>query len=181
MRFALRMIGILAVSTSSHALAQTNATAAATPSPTQIQTGTPSTVPDTPPQAVELSAADGDGDIVVTAQRRTERLQSVPISVSVTTGPALQRLNILNLENLAVRTPAVRIAVAPISDFLAIRGVGSSLNQGFEQSVATFVDGIYRGRSRSTRAALFDVERVEVLKGLCRAVTKQAMGAPARC
>jgi iron complex outermembrane receptor protein len=61
--------------------------------------------------------------------------------------------------------PNVKIAQSGATDVLNIRGVGSSLNMGFEQSVATFVDGLYRGRSRAIRSALFDVERVEVLKG----------------
>jgi outer membrane receptor protein involved in Fe transport len=105
------------------------------------------------------------GEIIVTAQRRAQRLQDVPVSVTAVGGTQLARSNITGLEALAIRSPAVRIAVAPVSDFIAIRGIGSSLNLGFEQSVATFVDGIYRSRSRSTRSALFDVQQVEVLKG----------------
>jgi len=108
---------------------------------------------------------NGTGDIVVTAQRRTQNLQDVPISVTVTSGTALRRQNITNLEQLSVQLPAVKIAPTAASDQLHIRGAGSGLNSGFEQSVATFVDGIYRGRARSSRAALFDVDRVEVLKG----------------
>lgn len=109
-------------------------------------------------------ASDPD-DIVVTARRREERLQDVPVAVSVASGTALSRANITNLEQLAARLPNVKISQAPASDQLYIRGVGSGLNLGFEQSVGTFVDGIYRGRSRASRAAFFDIERVEVLKG----------------
>lgn len=117
-------------------------------------------------QAAEDRAADQAADeIVVTAQGRTQRLRDVPVAASVVSGAQLEHAMITNLESLSVRTPNVRIAPAPVSDFIAVRGVGSSLNLGFEQSVGTFVDGIYRGRSRSTRAALFDLERVEILKG----------------
>jgi len=105
------------------------------------------------------------GEIVVTAQGREQRLQDVPISATVIGGQALQDSNLRNLEELATRLPAVKLTPGPASDLLNIRGVGSGLNSGFEQSVATFVDGVFRGRSRSSRAALFDVERVEVLKG----------------
>lgn len=105
------------------------------------------------------------GDIVVTARRREERLQDVPVAVSVVSGDSLSRANITNLEQLAARLPNVKISQAPASDQLYIRGVGSGLNLGFEQSVGTFVDGLYRGRSRASRAAFFDIERVEVLKG----------------
>ena len=104
-------------------------------------------------------------EIVVTAQGRTQRLQDVPISASVASGEALQKADITNLESLSVRLPNFRIATASISDFVTVRGVGSSLNLGFEQSVGTFVDGVYRGRSRTTRSGLFDLERVELLKG----------------
>lgn len=104
-------------------------------------------------------------DIVVTAQGRSQRLQDVPISASVVGGAALQSGNLRNLEELTTRLPAVKLTPGPASDLLNIRGIGSGLNGGFEQSVATFVDGAYRGRSRSSRAALFDIDRVEVLKG----------------
>jgi iron complex outermembrane receptor protein len=117
------------------------------------------------PMAPVDNSADGTGDIVVTAQRREQRLQDVPISVSVASGSSVQKSNITTLEQLTARLPTVKISATPASDQLHIRGTGSGLNPGFEQSVATFVDGAYRGRARSSRAALFDVERVEVLKG----------------
>lgn len=128
----------------------------------------PSSVPDR--QGVEAASiseasTSGDEDIIVTAQGRTQRLQDVPISASVTTGATLARVNLRNLEDVAVRLPNVKISQAPVSDFVNIRGVGSSLNMGFEQSVGTFVDGLYRGRSRATRGSLFDLDRIEVLKG----------------
>lgn len=119
----------------------------------------PAAIPPAEPPPVE------PGEIVVTAQGRQQRLRDVPISASVISGAALQSGNLRNLEELAQRLPAVKLTPGPASDLLNIRGVGSGLNGGFEQSVATFVDGIYRGRSRSSRAALFDVDRVEVLKG----------------
>jgi iron complex outermembrane recepter protein len=103
--------------------------------------------------------------VVVSAQGRTQRLQDVPVSVSVASGEMLEKSDLRNLEEVSARLPDVKISTAPVSDFVTIRGVGSSLNPGFEQSVGTFVDGVYRGRSRSTRAALFDIDRVEILKG----------------
>jgi len=113
-----------------------------------------------------FDAGDVDAaEIVVTAQRREQRLQDVPVSVSVVTGAALESAGIRSVQDLAARLPNVRIIEGPASDLLNIRGVGSGLNTGFEQSVATFVDGVYRGRGRAIRAALFDLDRVEVLKG----------------
>ncbi|MBN8817450.1 MAG: TonB-dependent receptor [Sphingomonas sp.] len=115
--------------------------------------------------AATSATADVDGDIVVTAQRREQRLQDVPVAVSVVTGDALTRQNLTSLNDVAARLPNVKISTGTIANAITIRGVGSGPNPGFEQSVATFVDGVYRSRSRSTRAALFDIERVEVLKG----------------
>lgn len=111
------------------------------------------------------AAAGTDDQIVVTARLRQERLQDVPISVSVASGAALEQGAVRNLEDLTSRLPNVRIAQVPGSDSINIRGVGSGNNLGFEQSVATFVDGVYRSRSRAHRLGFFDIERVEVLRG----------------
>lgn len=112
-------------------------------------------------------AADGDdgGVIMVTAQGRQQRLQDVPISASIASGELIQRSNLNDLQAVTASIPSVRISPGPGADNINIRGVGSGVNAGFEQSVSTFVDGAYRGRGRSVRAALFDLERVEVLKG----------------
>lgn len=110
-------------------------------------------------------AAGQSGEIIVTAQGRTQRLRDVPVSVTVASAEDLSRTNIRGLEELSARLPNVKISTSPTSDYINIRGVGSSANTGFEQSVGTFLDGIYRGRSRSSRSALFDVEQVEVLRG----------------
>lgn len=118
---------------------------------------------DTAPAAQADTA--GVGDIVVTAQRREQRLQDVPVAVSVVGGETLASQNLVTIESVATRLPAIRVTRNTNSDTIAIRGVGSGQNAGFEQAVGTFVDGIYRGRSRSSRAALFDAERVEILKG----------------
>ena len=111
--------------------------------------------------AAEASSAE----IIVTAQGRAQRLKDVPVSVSVVTGAALDRQDIRSLADLTARLPDVKITPGQSSDVLSIRGVGSGQNPGLEQSVATFVDGLYRARSRGIRAAIFDVDRVEVLKG----------------
>ena len=121
------------------------------------------TIAQTVDAAVEEPA--GMGEIVVTAQGREQALSDVPISASVLGGDTVQQLNLNDLQAIGERAPAVKITPGPASDLLNIRGVGSGLNAGFEQSVGTFVDGVYRGRSRSSRAALFDIERVEILKG----------------
>jgi iron complex outermembrane receptor protein len=111
------------------------------------------------------AGADTSGEIVVTAQRREQSLQDVPISVAVASGGTLRAAHVSNLNDLGNRLSGVKINRAGASDSLNIRGVGSGFNAGFEQSVATFIDGVYVSRSQATRAGFLDVDRVEVLKG----------------
>lgn len=103
-------------------------------------------------------------EIKVTAQGREESLDDVPVSVSVFSGEKLDDYNIISMLDVSVRMPNLNIVTAPF-DFLNIRGVGSGNNGGFQQSVGIFVDGLYHGRSRGSQAALFDIDRMEVLKG----------------
>ncbi|WP_324261025.1 TonB-dependent receptor [Altererythrobacter sp. H2] len=119
--------------------------------------------------AQETEAADGAAslptEIVVTARGREQRLQDVPVAVSVVSGAELERADLRSLQDVTARLPNVKINNGTNTDVLVVRGVGSGANVGFEQAVGTFVDGVYRGRSRATRAALFDLDRVEVLRG----------------
>jgi iron complex outermembrane recepter protein len=103
--------------------------------------------------------------IVVTAQKREQSIQDVPISLQVVTGENLQDMQISGVEDLAGSLPNVFVTKGSVSSNVYIRGVGSGANAGFEQAVATFVDGVYHGRSRYTQSAFVDVERVEVLRG----------------
>ena len=104
-------------------------------------------------------------EIVVTATKRQASLQDVPIAVSVVGAEQIAEQSMGSLEEVATFIPNVNITETSGNDALFIRGIGSPGNAGFEQSVGTFVDGVYRGRSQSSRAALLDVARVEVLKG----------------
>jgi iron complex outermembrane recepter protein len=104
-------------------------------------------------------------EILVTATKREKGLQDVPISIAVMSGERIEQQGITELEDLAVFMPNVHIAEGGAGTQLFIRGVGSGINPGFEQSVGTFIDGVYYGRGRSARAAFLDIERVEILKG----------------
>lgn len=103
--------------------------------------------------------------VTVTATKREESLQDVPIAVSVIGGDALTANAINTLEDATSLIPNVTVAEGSAADSIFIRGIGSGVNQGFEQSVGTFIDGVYYGRGRSTRNPFFDLARVEVLKG----------------
>lgn len=104
-------------------------------------------------------------EVVVTAQKRKESLMDVPISVSVIDGEKIRNAGIHGLEDMAVYVPNFQISHDPISDKINIRGIQSGEQAGFEQSVATFVDGVFRGRGIQSRYSFLDVDMVEVLRG----------------
>lgn len=104
-------------------------------------------------------------EIVVTAQKRAESLQGVPISVAAVTGEKIANTGIRNLRDAIQLVPNVTIVGTEIGDSINIRGIQSGNQAGFEQSVATFVDGVYRGRGTQSRFSFLDVERLEVLRG----------------
>ena len=104
-------------------------------------------------------------EVIVTATKRAVGMQDVPIALSVMSGEKIAEAGITNLEDMAVFMPNVHIAEGSSSDSIFIRGIGSGINFGFEQSVGTFIDGIYFGRAQASRSSFLDIERVEVLKG----------------
>jgi outer membrane receptor protein involved in Fe transport len=104
-------------------------------------------------------------EIVITAQKRVESLQDVPISVSAVGGEKLAEAGIENLQDLSAYVPNLKIVEGGLVPQMFIRGIGSSANQGFEQSVGTYSDGVYMGRSLQSRSSFMDLERVEVLRG----------------
>ena len=104
-------------------------------------------------------------EIVVTAQKRTESLQDVPIAVSAVSGAKIAEAGIMKIEDLKNYVPTLFMTETAIGNNISIRGIFSGVNPGFEQSVGTYVDGVYRGRPQQTRAPFLDLERVEVLRG----------------
>ena len=104
-------------------------------------------------------------EITVTAQKRTESLQDVPIAVSAVSGTKIAEAGIMKIEDLKNYVPSLFMTETAIGNNISIRGIFSGVNPGFEQSVGTYVDGIYRGRPQQTRAPFLDLERVEVLRG----------------
>ncbi len=105
-------------------------------------------------------------EVVVTAQKREQKLQDVPISAAVIGGETLAKENLNSLDDLARNVPSLTISsTIGRSGAIAMRGVSSGNNPSFDQSVSTFVDGIYHGQARMTGAALVDLERIEILRG----------------
>ena len=104
-------------------------------------------------------------EVIVTAQKRAESLQDVPISISTVSGEKIQDNTIVNFAALADFVPSLHIADASVNTNIYMRGIGSGNNRGFEQSVGMYLDGVYLGRGRQYRSGLMDIERVEVLRG----------------
>lgn len=106
-------------------------------------------------------------EILVTARKKVENLQDVPISINVLTGDQIVAQRIASTEDLIARIPTFNInSNSPTSVTPALRGA-TSLNTtpGGDQSVGLFVDEIYYGGSSDWNPDLFDVERIEVLRG----------------
>ena len=104
-------------------------------------------------------------EIVVTAAYREQGLQDVPVSISAVTGETISRAAIQKAEDIQFLVPNFTLTETGIGTNAFIRGAGSGINQAFEQSVGTYIDGVYFGRAQQWRAPFLDVERVEVLRG----------------
>lgn len=115
----------------------------------------------------QISLAQGAlEEIIVTAQRREQSLQEVPISIETYTGGSIRNEGFRNMSDLALFTPSVNVDEGALETQVRVRGFGTS---GFaltlEQSVPTFLDGVIVSRSSGIKMAFMDVASVEVLKG----------------
>ena len=150
------MRGVILVSVGIATLLSTTAMAQAVPPPTPVDNTT--------------AADSGLSDIVVTAQRRSERLQDVPIAVSVVTPQALIDNNIHSLQDLGatvpgfVATKSAGYGAAPLS----IRGIGGANGGGnffADEPVATYIDGVYIGRLSVATSDIVDLDGIQILRG----------------
>ncbi|NDD75580.1 MAG: TonB-dependent receptor [Gammaproteobacteria bacterium] len=112
--------------------------------------------------------SEGLQEVIVTATKREQTLQDVPVAVSVTPIETIQRASIQNLTDLASVVSSLRVYTLQTSTQtnFVIRGFGNGANNpGIEGSVGVFIDGVYRSRSAGAIGDLVDVSRVEVLRG----------------
>ncbi|HWW58175.1 MAG TPA: TonB-dependent receptor [Sphingopyxis sp.] len=128
---------------------------------------TPALAQETAAEAVVAETVDGT-DIVVTAQKRSERLQDVPIAVSALGGDSLERQRVTQADELASKIVNLQLTstVGDNTPIFALRGVSMSdysLNQA--SPVATYYDEVYKGNFAFLGVAMYDLERVEVLRG----------------
>ena len=117
--------------------------------------------------AQEAGASAGNSDeIVVTARKREERLQDVPVAVTAVTAEQLDRQHITQVRDIASFTPGLSITSDAVGRaFMSIRGVGTTLIDSVQPGVGIFVDGIYQTNTSYLNNPVADVERIEVLKG----------------
>ncbi|MES2337899.1 MAG: TonB-dependent receptor [Pseudomonadota bacterium] len=123
----------------------------------------------TQPQSAAQAAAEESGDIVVTARRREESLRDVPIAVTAFSGAQLEAQGAIDITDIAATTPNVTLEVSRGSNSTLsafIRGVGQQDPVGgFEGGVGIYLDDVYLNRPQGAVLDIYDVERVEVLRG----------------
>jgi iron complex outermembrane receptor protein len=115
----------------------------------------------------QVAHAQGLEEVVVTAERRSESLQDTPMSVTAFSGDMVSQGGISNITDVAVQTPNFKLTTFNISEpQLFMRGVGSTNDSaGADPAVAVFVDDVYLGRPSGVSTELYDLERIEVLRG----------------
>ena len=130
-----------------------------------LMLATPTWAQDT--AADDAAMAEGDGEIIVTAQKRSENVQNVPVSIAAFSGEALTKANVVTVQDLGKIAPNFSTAkgVASTAIRLNIRGVGAAGNTATEPSVAVFLDGVYIPRAGSIIGSFLDMEGAEVLRG----------------
>lgn len=117
-------------------------------------------------QSAESSARADVGDIIVTAQKREQRLQDVPATIAAFSEESLETRQIKGLNDLTTRIPSLVMGYQFGSNQITLRGISTGLTSGFEDaSVAVHVNGVYQARARSLDLAQMDLERIEVLSG----------------
>lgn len=106
-------------------------------------------------------------EVIVTAQKRVENVQDIPMTINVVDGETIDLFSIRTTGDLADSVPGLIIQHTPQNlAQITIRGLGTgSASESLDQSVGLFIDGIWSGRVREFQISLFDIERVEVIKG----------------
>ncbi|WP_235560438.1 TonB-dependent receptor [Brevundimonas sp. Leaf363] len=109
------------------------------------------------------------GDIIVTARRREESVQDVPIALTVINEELLERTGAYNVSQISQVAPTVQLLSSnPRNTAITIRGLGASYglaNDGLEQGVGVYIDQVYYGRPATATLDFVDLERIEILRG----------------
>jgi iron complex outermembrane recepter protein len=128
--------------------------------------GTAALAQETPDSNSSVSQA-GDHDIVVTARKRVEVLQDVPVAITALSSEDLASNNVVTAEDVQRVAPGVSISgsAGPSGTLISVRGISNRETTGFAQTTAIYLDGVYMPRPESAFFSLDDVERIEVLRG----------------
>ncbi|MFZ2982982.1 MAG: Plug domain-containing protein, partial [Sphingobium sp.] len=122
-----------------------------------------------PVVAQEAGVSDDDGGIVVTARRREESLLNVPIAVTAISGDTLERTGAIDITDISNSSPNVTLETSRGTNSTLtafIRGVGQQDPvAGFEAGVGLYLDDVYLNRPQAAVLDIYDVERIEVLRG----------------
>ena len=119
-------------------------------------------------QDAPAAAPEDSGEIIVTAQKRAERLLDIPLAVTAVSADTLADRQISDTNSLVQAVPSLTFqqGANPTNTSFRIRGIGTSLfGQGTESSVSTVVDGVVAVRQAQGFSDLADIERVEILRG----------------
>jgi iron complex outermembrane recepter protein len=122
-------------------------------------------------EPLEITLNDDNilSEVVVTARRRNETLQEVPIPVSVLSGDLVEDAGAFNVNRIKELVPTVQLYSSnPRNTTLNVRGLGSTFgltNDGIDPGVGFYVDGVYYARPAATTLDFIDIEQVEVLRG----------------
>ncbi|MET0499603.1 MAG: TonB-dependent receptor [Steroidobacteraceae bacterium] len=120
-------------------------------------------------EARDSAKADGLENIIVTARRREEQVQEVPLAISVLNSAAIESTGTFNVGKLNQLQPSIQFYSSnPRNSAANIRGLGAPFgltNDGIEQGVGLYVDQVYHARSASAVIDFLDVDQVEVLRG----------------
>ena len=113
------------------------------------------------------AAAAGVQDVVVTARKRSEKLQDVPISITALSGATLAQQGVSQIQQLQFEAPSLNVATPnPRQTNISIRGIGNNpAADGLSASVGLYIDGVYLDRPGMANFDLLDVSQVEVLRG----------------
>ena len=121
------------------------------------------------PTAATTPPTAGLQEIVVTAQRRPEKLQNVPISITAANAATLAEARVDNVSNIGAISPSITFRVTNIASSSAnvvIRGLGTAgISRSFEGSVGVFIDGVYRTRAASALQDFLDIDNLQILRG----------------
>ncbi|BDW81458.1 TonB-dependent receptor [Erythrobacter sp. Dej080120_24] len=112
---------------------------------------------------------EDDGVIIVTATRRAQDVQDIPLAVTAIAPQQLEAQRVVNIQQIAALAPSFTASQAQLASgsvVLRVRGIGTTSNNiGFESAVGIFIDGAYQSRPGVALSEFVDVERVEVLRG----------------